>query len=199
MKKKIFMLSLVACLVVLSIAGTSLAYFTDTDSKTNVFTSGNVDIKLEYNESDTRIYPGQTYIKDAIITNIGTEDAFVGIIIDVAVDKTTFSASAIAAIFTVPGNNTVKCVETTNGYAIFAVAGAPVAKAGSAEGTTTTISVKMAIPEEWTSEQTAKFTSNSPVVTVTAYGVQTVGFSTATEALTTAFDAWESYPTTANQ
>ena len=195
MKKKIFMLSLVACLVVLSIAGTSLAYFTDTDSKTNVFTSGNVDITLTYDESDTRVYPGQTYTKDAVITNVGTEDAFVGIIIDVAVDKTAFSASEIADIFTVPGNGTVKCVETDTGYAIFAVAGAPVAKAGSADGTTTTVSVQMAIPTGWTSEKTAKFTSKSPVVTVTAYGVQTVGFSNATEALTAAFDDWAGYLT----
>ena len=193
MKKKIFMLTVVACLVVLSIAGTSLAYFTDTDSKTNFFTSGNVDITLDYAESETRVYPGQTYTKDAVITNVGTEDAFVGIIIDVTVDKNTFSASEIAAIFTVPGNDTVKCVETDTGYAIFAVAGAPVAKAGSASGTTTTVSIQMAIPAEWTSTQTTAFTSNRPVVTVTAYGVQTVGFSNATEALTTAFDAWAGY------
>lgn len=193
MKKKIFMLTVVACLVVLSIAGTSLAYFTDTDSKTNVFTSGNVDITLDYDETETRVYPGQIYTKDAVITNVGTEDAFVGIIIDVTVDKNTFSASEIAAIFTVPGNDTVKCVATDTGYAIFAVAGAPVAKAGSADGTTTTVSVQMAIPAEWTSTQTTAFTSNSPVVKVTAYGVQTVGFSNATEALTTAFDAWAEY------
>ncbi len=192
MKKKIFMLTLVACLIVLSIAGSSLAYFTDTDAKTNVFTSGDVDIRLTYDTSETRIYPGQKYIKDALITNVGSEDAFVGIVIDVAVDKNDFNLDAIKEIFTVLGNDTVKYAETDTGYSIFAVAGAPVAKAPDTEtdGGTTSISVQMAIPAAWTSAQTADFTSNSPVVTVTAYGVQTVGFSNATEALTAAFPAW---------
>ena len=46
MKKKIFGITLAVCLIVLSIASTTMAYFTDTDTKTNVFTAGNVDIML---------------------------------------------------------------------------------------------------------------------------------------------------------
>ena len=84
MKKKILMLALAVCLITLSIAGASLAYFTDVDEKTSVFTSGNVNIALAYDETETKVYPGQTYTeKAATITNTGSEDAFVGAIIEV--------------------------------------------------------------------------------------------------------------------
>ena len=105
MKKKIFSIALVACIVILSIAGASVAYFTDTDDVTNVFTVGNVDIQLteakvmtdgngwhivavdpeervastdmDYKEIRT-LWPGQTVHKDPTIENIGSEKAYVG-------------------------------------------------------------------------------------------------------------------------
>ena len=46
MKKKTISLCLVSAMAVTAIAGTSLAYFTDTDKADNVFTAGKVDIKL---------------------------------------------------------------------------------------------------------------------------------------------------------
>ena len=104
MKKKIFMMTLAACLIVLSIVGTSLAYFTDTDAKTNVFTAGNVDIELTYDETDTRLYPGQTYEKVATIENVGTENAYVGLIIEVVTNgSSTFNLETIQNVFTVDG------------------------------------------------------------------------------------------------
>lgn len=45
-KKKIVSLCLAAVLVVMAIAGATVAYFTDTDSKDNTFTVGNVKIEL---------------------------------------------------------------------------------------------------------------------------------------------------------
>ncbi len=45
-KKKIVSLCLAAVLVVMAIAGATVAYFTDTDAKTNTFTVGNVKINL---------------------------------------------------------------------------------------------------------------------------------------------------------
>ena len=183
MKKKIFMITLAACLVVLSIAGTSLAYFTDTDAKTNVFTAGKVDITLTYDETTTRLYPGQEYIKDATINNVGTEDAYVGIIIEVP--TTAFSLAEIEQVFTVPGNDTVKYVATATGYKIFAVAGAPIAKEAGAVVDSTTLSFKAKIPADWGNEKMATF--NGLTIKVTAYGTQTVGFSNTTEALTKAF------------
>ena len=45
-KKKIVSLCLAAVLVVMAIAGATVAYFTDTDNETNTFTVGNVKIEL---------------------------------------------------------------------------------------------------------------------------------------------------------
>ena len=49
MKKKILALSMCIALAAIAIVGASLAYFTDTDAKTNVFTTGKVDITLNEN------------------------------------------------------------------------------------------------------------------------------------------------------
>lgn len=46
MKKKITAIFLCVALVAIAITGASLAYFTDTDAKTNTFTVGNVKIQL---------------------------------------------------------------------------------------------------------------------------------------------------------
>ena len=46
MKKKIVALCLCVALAVVAIGGATLAYFTDTDAKTNTFTAGNVKIEL---------------------------------------------------------------------------------------------------------------------------------------------------------
>ena len=46
MKKKILTAALAVCMLATLVIGASLAYFTDTDSKTNTFTVGNVDITL---------------------------------------------------------------------------------------------------------------------------------------------------------
>jgi predicted ribosomally synthesized peptide with SipW-like signal peptide len=46
MKKKIIVTALVVCIFVLSIASATVAYFTDTQSATNTFTVGNVDIQI---------------------------------------------------------------------------------------------------------------------------------------------------------
>lgn len=46
MKKKILALCLCVALVAVAVAGVTMAYFTDTDSATNTFTMGSVEIKL---------------------------------------------------------------------------------------------------------------------------------------------------------
>ena len=53
MKKKILTLCLVVVLAATAVIGGTLAYFTDTDSQTNVMTYGNVDIEqLEYERKE---------------------------------------------------------------------------------------------------------------------------------------------------
>lgn len=71
MKKKILTLSLALALCVVAMIGGTLAYFTDTDNKTNTFTVGKVDITLtepDWNEDQARLIPGREIPKDPTIT-----------------------------------------------------------------------------------------------------------------------------------
>lgn len=95
MKKKIVVLGLAAILAVSAIAGTSLAYFTDKDAKTNTFTLGNVDIELneeEWEEPDAAV-PGVEYAKDPIVENTGENDAWIRVDVTLS-DAGAFKAAA---------------------------------------------------------------------------------------------------------
>ena len=86
MKKKILAITLcVAMLAIMLVSGT-LAYFTDTNAKTNTFTVGNVDIDLtepKWDETGTKdaedVYPGEPLAKDPTVTNNGANPCFVRI------------------------------------------------------------------------------------------------------------------------
>lgn len=85
MKKKILSIALVVAMVAVIAAG-SLAYFTDTESKDNVFTVGNVNITLtEPNWDSTgkedapEVYAGEPLAKDPTVTNDGANPCFVRI------------------------------------------------------------------------------------------------------------------------
>ena len=59
MKKKITALALVICLLAVAVVGGTLAYFTDTDKATNVFTVGSIDIiQNEYDLDGNRFKDG---------------------------------------------------------------------------------------------------------------------------------------------
>lgn len=86
MKKKILATCLVVCLLATAIIGTTLAYFTDTDAKTNTFTVGNVDIILTEpnwdasgSEDAPEVYPGEPLAKDPTVENDGKNPCFVRI------------------------------------------------------------------------------------------------------------------------
>ena len=81
MKKKIISLCLVLALAATAIVGASLAYFTDTDTKTNTFTTGNVKIDLVENFPETKLLPGEknALTKEVTVKNVGTEDAYLWI------------------------------------------------------------------------------------------------------------------------
>ena len=85
-KKKILSVALAASLAAVAVVSSSLAYFTDTDQKDNVFTVGNVDITLTEEKWDTEgkeeakdMYPGEAVAKDPTVTNKGANPAFVRI------------------------------------------------------------------------------------------------------------------------
>ena len=78
MKKKIISLCLVVALGATAVIGGTLAYFTDTDAETNVFTYGNVSIDLKEDfVQESKLKPGMDVNKDAWIVNDGNEDAYV--------------------------------------------------------------------------------------------------------------------------
>ena len=70
MKRKILAIALVACMAIVAIAGASLAYFTDKDEETNIFTSGKVDITLNevFDATTAQLIPGVNIQKDVTIS-----------------------------------------------------------------------------------------------------------------------------------
>jgi len=99
MKKKIIGLSLVVALVAMLFAGMTIAYFTDSDKATNVFTIGDINIELTEdvgvtdsdgkdvtdkrvtvnngNATFTNILPGNVITKAPTVKNIGSNPAYV--------------------------------------------------------------------------------------------------------------------------
>ena len=183
MKKKIFMLALAACMIVLSVAGSSLAYFTDTDARSNVFTTGKVDISLDYsNVTTTNLFPGKTYDDNATITvTSDSETAYVGAILKFAPNTSYQTIKTVFQALEATGKTVKYANDTTNNVVtIYVVFNAEVAK-----GNTVTIFDKIAIPATWDHAQMAAFKGLN--MTITAYATQTVGFGNAEAALTTAF------------
>lgn len=84
MKKQVLAGALAASIAAVSIAGASLAYFTDTKDADNVFSVGNVTIELtepnwelEGKAEAEDMYPGEAVKKDPTVKNIGANPAFV--------------------------------------------------------------------------------------------------------------------------
>lgn len=210
MKKKIFAIALAASIAVLAIAGTSMAYFTDTEEYTNVFTTGNVEIQMTeaavkddgvgnlvlddtanrtiINDTPAtkdygKIFPSQTIYKDPTIENVGTEPAFVGAII--YIESTVFNSIVTPEDiddFITGINNTAKVTykQTTTGYEIYMIFEAP-----TAVNTKHVLFDGIQVFEEWDHDQMKNLSDLK--ITVKAYATQTAGFANATTALTTAF------------
>ena len=97
MKKKTILVAAIAVMLVAAlVVGGTLAYFTDTKSADNVFTMGNVAIKLDETkvggtdgERTTKgntyaVYPGQTVTKDPIVHNTGKNAAYIRATVNVS-------------------------------------------------------------------------------------------------------------------
>ncbi|MBE6559934.1 MAG: hypothetical protein E7662_02310 [Ruminococcaceae bacterium] len=114
MKKKILALALCAVMLAVAAVGGTLAYFTDTDAQTNVFTYGNVKIDLfeDFNSENINIVPAVftpfdpdnpetntwygTFVnkieKEVYVENEGSEEAYVRV--HIAVPKLAEVANA---------------------------------------------------------------------------------------------------------
>ena len=224
MKKKIFVITLAVCLLALSIAGTSMAYFTDVENATNVFTAGNVDITLTYNGKtadtdtsaeaiaiETKAYPGQKYTVNAAISNVGSENAYVGAIITLTNENAKLSEvitlgvedegdipSELKDLFTTLEKDgysvqykTITDGTVTKGYEIYVIKTAALAAKNGATVDSAVIFESFKIPATWDNAQMKLFADSK--ITVKAYATQTVGegFENAASALYKAFpDVW---------
>lgn len=97
MKRRLFSVCSVACLLMAALVGTSLAYFTDRDAKTNTFTLGRVEIELtedKWKEPEA-VLPGVEYAKNPVVTNIGKNDAWIRVDVTVS-DAGAFGEAARA-------------------------------------------------------------------------------------------------------
>lgn len=142
-KRKIMMLSLALCMVAILAIGGTLAYFTDTETATNVFTVGGVDITLFESEvrpeddaegfpgyvdadGDDRtvtentyasLLPGSYICKDPTVTNVGETDAYIRVSIKHNNQDAIFNAfeSETAFLAALQGmSNTLPKVEHTD-------------------------------------------------------------------------------------
>ena len=113
-KSKALLLTLCAALLVAASVLGTMAYLTDTDTVTNTFTVGKVDIKLDEAKANTdgslvegaarvkansyKLLPGHTYNKDPMVTvEDGSEASYIKMTV-------TFSkTSALDAIFALTG------------------------------------------------------------------------------------------------
>ena len=92
MKKKITLVATSVLLVAALVIGGTLAYFTDTDAKTNTFTVGNVDITLaEQYEQNSKLVPGDNQTNAVakvvkVTNNQGSEAAYVRVHIAIPAD-----------------------------------------------------------------------------------------------------------------
>lgn len=205
MKKKIFIVALVVCIMAISIASASIAYFTDTEKATNTFISGDVEIALyETNDAaeETKVtesvntfeyknkYPGQSVAKKPTIKNVANDAAYVAGIITLGsgdgADITTLLANdaAVKAFLTGGAMNdaTTKIVrdEDAKTITIYIIAADAVAKDG-----TFVLFNNVEIPAKWDSAQMAKFANLT--IEVEAYAVQKAGFNSAAAAIEAAF------------
>ena len=220
MKKKIFAIALAASIAVLAIAGTSMAYFTDTEEYTNVFTTGNVEIQLSeaavkddgvgnlvlddtanrtiINDTPAtkdygKIFPSQTIYKDPTIKNIGSETAYIGAII--TIESTVFNSIVVENdikkfITDINSNATVTYEKTTNGYKLYMIF-----EDKTAVGTEYILFKGIKVFDAWDHDQMKNLSDLT--ITVNAYATQTAGFADAKTALTTAFatKGWGTLPT----
>ena len=78
MKKKIVALCLVVCLLAIAIVGGTMAYFTDSEARTNVFTIGEIKIDLEENfDTTSDMLPNKDITKEVTVKNVGKNNAYV--------------------------------------------------------------------------------------------------------------------------
>lgn len=195
MKKKVTAIALAVCILAVAVIGATMAYFTDTDSKTNTFTFGKVDIDLTEESIEDKekgvkagtvgtdggitypgVLPGLVYSKVPTVT-VKRESLDAWVIITATVPTVydwdgLFNDSIDTANFTTEkktvGENTV--------YYFYANAAVT---AGSSVKPFTEVKINPALTQN---DVAKKFD-----MVINAYAIQKDGFSNAKAAFTAAF------------
>ena len=202
-RKKTIAVAIVMLLVLL--IGGMLAYFTDTDTKTNVFVLGD-EIDISLNEAHwvaanaTGIHPGTSVDKDPVIKNESTTTAayvFAEVIVPCyATTGSTVNAplfklndstgTALATTVGSAGNSgwtlvSVSSIDTTNKTITYVYAwGTSSAMTTLAANTSTTVPVFSSVKLEPSLTVAQKNTAGTTDIVVNAYGIQTDGLDTST-------------------
>lgn len=188
MKKKIFGITLVVCLLVLSIASSTMAYFTDVEEQFETFTSGNVNISLTGNifDGEGTVYPGKIIGTETKITNVGTENAYVGAIITLTnsndVETLINNIEVFKTLFDGIDAYTLTFTSDENGCKIYVVYDTVLDTSTNKE---ITLFNNITVPATWNNENMKTF--DGVKITVKAYATQQAGFNNANTALKTAF------------
>ena len=204
-KRKALLLSLCAVLIVVASVMGTMAYLTSTDTVTNTFTVGNVQIKLDeaaVNPDGTlvpnaervkansyKLLPGRTYIKDPTVTvKAGSESSYIKMTV-------TFSKAAeLDAIFAPTGGANLTSIfngyDSTNWIAKGNTTAAntrtyefwykETVAAPKADVVLDALFDSITVPDSITKEQLA--TIEGMEITVNAYAIQAAGFANAEEA-----------------
>ena len=214
MNKKKTIIAAVVLLAVLVVGG-AIAYFTDTESKTNTFTIGNVDITLTEDGwdalADTNnnelpdvaedMMPGESVTKDPTINNVSTKNpAFVFAKVEVPCTTIVAPATTSEEIFTYTPNagwtelSTAAVACTSGGTAThvyyYGTGGTLTALAKAADASTptsTTNPVFSSVTLRSTLKGNEGLNGNKNIV-VTGYGIQTEGLTSVTPA-----DVWNNF------
>ena len=212
-KNKTFLAAIV--LLLLFVVGGAVAYFTDTATKTNTFTIGNVDIDLvetawdalaDDNDNDIPdaaeyMMPGESVTKDPVIRNLSTKNpAYVFAKVEVPCTTIVAPATTSEELFT---------YTTNTGWAELSSAAVACTSGGTAthvyyygSGNTLTALAKAADASTPTPTSTAVFSSvtllstlkgnegltGNKNIVVTGYGIQTEGLTSTTPA-----DVWGNF------
>ena len=201
-KNKTFLAAIV--LLLLFVVGGAVAYFTDTDTKTNTFTIGNVDIDiLEANWSTTdsnsngvpdaaeNLMPGQSVTKDPVIRNLSTSNpAYVFAKVEVPCTTETTPRE----LFTYTVNNgwaelssaQVACTSGGNATHVYYYGSGssltPLAKAVDSSTPTPTSTAVFSSVTLLSSLTGNEGLTGEKNVVVTGYGIQTEGLASTTPA-----------------
>jgi len=200
-KRKLVVITLLACIFTAAVANTTIAYFTDQESKTNTFTyGGGVEIQLTETNSDS-IYTvtaaGQVIDQSPTVQNIGADGIYVAGILTLKSgtkylsDKVSLEAengkTAITDFLSggafADGQSDFLVKATTNGtdtFTVYVLYKQPLASNASVQ-----LFEGIRIPNGWNTEDMQYMSDLA--VTIDAYATQTVGFTTVEDAMKGAF------------